>query len=144
LVLAGLAAACLGILVVLEFAFIHTAGWVAQSRYVMPAGVGLVLAAGFVRRWQAALGPAAARRLVWLAVLVAVPVHLWALATVMTRFQLGPSALIDPLGGSWHPAGGPWPALVVEAAGGLALAATAWLATRPAAAAPRIPAQPAR
>jgi hypothetical protein len=129
LVMAGLAAACLGILVVLEFAFIHTAGWVAHSRYVAPAGAGLVLGACFVRRWHAALGPAPARRLVWLAVLVAVPVHLWALAAVMTRFQIGPAGLMDPFGGSWQPAGGPFPALAVETAGLLALAVLAWLAT---------------
>jgi hypothetical protein len=143
LVMAGLAVACLGILVVLEFAFIHTAGWVAHSRYVMPAGAGLVLGACFVRHWQAALGPAAARRLVWLAVLVAVPVHLWALAAVMTRFQLGPGALMDPLAGVWLPAGGPVPALAAATVGLLALAATAWLATRrpPGDVAPHVPTQ---
>jgi hypothetical protein len=145
LVLVGLATACLGILVFLEFAFIHSAGWVAHSRYVMPAGVGLVLAACFVRRWQAALGPGAVGRLAWLAVLVAVPVHLWALAAVMTRFQHGPDVLIAPLSGSWQPAGGPLPALAVEVVGLAALTATAWLALRQPAPdpVPRIPAQPA-
>jgi hypothetical protein len=126
----GLLTACLAILVVLEFAFIHTAGWVAHSRYVMPAGVGLVLGAAFVRRWRIALGPAPAERLVKLAVLVAVPLQLWALGAVMTRFQIGMSALMDPFKGSWLPAGGPLPALTTEIVGLITLGILAWSVTK--------------
>lgn len=125
----GLTAVCLGILVVLELAFIHTQGWTAQSRYVLADGVGVVLAACFVRRWHAALGPAAGTRLVRLALIVAVPVHLYALATVMTRFQIGPSALMQPFHGSWLPLGGPLPALSTEIVGLLLLAGLVWWAS---------------
>jgi hypothetical protein len=132
----GLFVACLGVLVVLEFAFIHTAGWVAQSRYVLPSGVGVVLAACFVRHWQAALDGAAGARLVRLAAVVAVPVHLYALATVMTRFQIGPSSMMQPFHGSWLPKGGPVPALAVEVVGLAVLTVLAWRGTRGSAAEP--------
>ncbi len=128
--MAGLLVACLGILVVLEFAFIHTAGWVAHARYVMPAGAGLVLGAAFVRRWQLALGAAPTERMVRLAVVVAVPLHLWALGAVMTRFQIGPAGLMDPFKGSWLPAGGPLPALTTEVIGLVTLGALAWSVTK--------------
>jgi hypothetical protein len=133
LALLGLFAACLAVLVVLEFSFIHTAGWVAHARYVMPAGVGLVLAAAFVRRWRAALGPGPTERMVRMAIVVTVPLQLWALAAVMTRFQLGPTALIDPLKGNWLPKGGPLPALTTEVVGLVTLGVLAWRLTgRPA------------
>ena len=126
----GLVAVCVAILVALEFAFIHSAGWFAHSRYVLPSGVGAVLAACFVRRWQAALGAAATARLVRLAVVVAVPVHLYALATVMTRFQIGPTSMMQPFHGSWLPKGGPLPALAVEIVGLAVLAVLVWRGTR--------------
>ncbi|WP_345631936.1 DUF2142 domain-containing protein [Rugosimonospora acidiphila] len=131
LAMLGIFCACLAILVVLEFSFIHTAGWAAQSRYVMPTGVGLVLAAAFVHRWRAALGPVPTERMVQMAVLVTIPLQWWALATVMTRFQIGSSGLIDPFrGGSWRPVGGPLPALTTEVVGSVTLGVLAWRLTR--------------
>jgi Predicted membrane protein (DUF2142) len=133
----GLLAACLAVLVVLEVEFIHTAGWVAHARYVMPAGVGVVLGACFVRRWQAALGPAAIGRLTGLALIVALLVHVWSLIAVMTRFQVGLGVPPDPLRGSWLPLGGrPLLALGALLVGLVALAALAWPAIRSPAAPP--------
>jgi len=126
----SLLGACLAVLVGLEAAFLHTAGWVAQARYVLPAALGVVLGGCFVWRWHAALGAAASRRLVRFAAVVAVPVHLWALAAVMTRFQIGAQSLMDPLRGSWVPAGGPLPALLTELLGVAALATLAWRTSR--------------
>jgi hypothetical protein len=130
LALLGLFAACVLILVVLELSFIHTAGWAAHARYVMPTGVGLVLAAAFVRPWRTALGPGPTERMVRLALLLTIPLQWWALATVMTRFQLGPTALIDPFKGSWLPMGGPLPALTTEVVGSVTLCVLAWRLTR--------------
>ncbi|HEY2675235.1 MAG TPA: DUF2142 domain-containing protein [Rugosimonospora sp.] len=130
LAMLGLFCACVAILVVLEFSFIHTAGWAAHSRYIMPSGIGLVLAAAFVRRWRLALGPLPTERMVQLAVLVTIPLQWWALAAVMTRFQIGPTALIDPLTGSWLPKGGPLPALTTEVIGSVTLGVLAWRLTR--------------
>jgi Predicted membrane protein (DUF2142) len=127
---AGLCAGCLAVLAGLELEFLHASGWFSHGRYLMPAGVGVVLSGCFVRRWQVALGPAAGRRLVWFATLVAVPVHLWALAGVMSRFQNGPKVVLNPLRGGWLPAGGPVPALAAELLGLAALVALVWWALR--------------
>jgi len=72
-------------------------------------------------------------------VLVTLPLHLWALAQGMTRFQIGPTALINPLHGYlhhdpavWLPPGGPLPPLALELAGVVTLGVLAWrLVTMP-------------
>ncbi|MCW2689098.1 MAG: hypothetical protein JWR37_3988, partial [Mycobacterium sp.] len=46
---------------------------------------------------------------------------LYALARVMTRFQLGINAGLHPFGGSWQPAVGPVPPLLVCLVGGVLL-----------------------
>ncbi|MBO0869362.1 MAG: DUF2142 domain-containing protein, partial [Micromonosporaceae bacterium] len=116
--MAGLLVACVGFLVVLELAFVHSSGWFAHARYVMPAGVGLVLGAAFVRRWAGALGSDGVVRLARLAIVVTAAFQLYALAAVMTRFQAGPDAVINPwYTKSWSPPGGPTVSLIIEAAG---------------------------
>ncbi len=129
----ALALACFAILVGLEVHFVNSVGWVSHGRYVMPAGAGIVLAAAFVGRWRAALGEAGSARLTQLAVLVTLPLHLWALAAVMTRFEAGPNALMNPLHGwlhadpnGWLPPGGPIPPLVLETLGLITLGVLGW------------------
>jgi Predicted membrane protein (DUF2142) len=129
----GLGAVLLAVLVALEVHFVNSVGWVSHGRYVMPAGVGLVLAAAWVGRWRDALGEAGVVRFVRTVVIVALPLHLWALSQVMTRFEEGPGRLINPLHGwlrddphGWLPPGGPLPALLLEVAGIVTLGVLAW------------------
>ncbi len=131
--LVGLGAVLLLVLIGLEVHFVNSVGWVAHGRYVMPTGCGIVLAAAFVQRWRAALGDSGTIRLGRAVVILALPLHLWALAEVMTRFQLGPGALINPLHGwrgsdpaIWLPAGGPVPPLALEIVGLVTLGVLAW------------------
>jgi hypothetical protein len=135
----ALAAVCFAVLVALEVHFVNSVGWVSHGRYIMPTGVGIVLAAAFAGRWRAALGEPGVVRLTRAVVLVTLPLHLWALAQVMTRFQIGPTALINPLHGYlhhdpavWLPPGGPLPPLALELAGVVTLGVLAWrLVTMP-------------
>ena len=115
LVVAGLAAFCLALLLALDVWFAPRSGWFAHSRYVLPTAVGIVL--------LAAVG---ARRVPprWFTIgLVAAtaPVHLYALARAMTRFQVGLDAGLDPFGGDWHPVGGSVLPLAAMALGVVAL-----------------------
>ena len=116
LAIVGLVLACAVILVGLEIHYVPLVGWFGQSRYVLPIGVGAVLLAGFSRGF--ALPPWAG------VVLVSVPVlvELYALARVMTRFQVGISAGLNPLHGTWLPAVGPVTPLVSCFVGGVLLA----------------------
>ncbi|WP_432982319.1 DUF2142 domain-containing protein [Dactylosporangium sp. CA-233914] len=103
--LAGSAA----LLVALELYFAPKVGDFAHGRYVMPLGVGVVLLAPL------ALRDANGRYATWLArrpwrawvpvaaAALAVPMQLYALARVMTRFQRGIAAGLNPFGGSWSP-----------------------------------------
>jgi hypothetical protein len=50
------------------------------------------------------------------------PVHLYALARVMTRFSNGLDAPLDPFTGQWHPVGGPAVPLLVAVFGVAVLA----------------------
>jgi hypothetical protein len=93
----------------------------------------VVLAAAFVGRWRAALGEAGSARLARLIVVGTLPAHLWALAAVMTRFEAGPTALMNPLHGlrhadpnGWLPPGGPIPPLVLEILGLITLGILGW------------------
>jgi Predicted membrane protein (DUF2142) len=129
----GLGVACFAILVGLEVHFVNSVGWVSHGRYIMPAGAGVVLAAAFVGRWRAALGEAGSARLARLIVVGTLPAHLWALAAVMTRFEAGPTALMNPLHGlrhadpnGWLPPGGPIPPLVLEILGLITLGILGW------------------
>jgi len=55
-------------------------------------------------------------------VAVTVPLHGYALARVMTRFQAGIDAPLNPLHGSWLPPGGPLLALNLASIGAVLLA----------------------
>jgi hypothetical protein len=118
LVLAGIVAFCFALLVALDYHFAPQSGWFAHGRYAMPTGVGLLLLAamftGGPARWTAVA------RSRWFAIgLVAatVPVQLYALARVLTRYESGIDAPLNPFTGSWHPVGGAALSLLVLAAG---------------------------
>ena len=136
----AVAAASLGITVVLEIKFLSTLGWSQYGRYFLPglAGVAVLLAAGPVG--DAELSPQLRRRLPRLFACGAAACQLWVLAAEMTRVQSGPAAPIDPLAGSWHPAVGSPTVLGVAVLGAAALIALVWDATAdPAPAAPAAP-----
>jgi predicted membrane protein DUF2142 len=120
--LGWLAGASLALLVALEVHFAPLIGWSQHGRYALPAAVGIVLVATAADR---VLGWLADRP--WAAVAVALatlPVQVYALARVMTRFQLGPAARLDPLHGSWRPPTGPVLPLLAAVLGAALLA---WL-----------------
>ena len=116
LAIVGLALACAVILVGLEIHYVPLVGWFGQTRYVLPVGVGVVLLAGFARGFT--LPPWACVTLVGVPVLI----DLYALARVMTRFQVGIDAGMNPLHGTWLPPVGPVVPLVSCFVGGLLLA----------------------
>jgi Predicted membrane protein (DUF2142) len=145
--LLGLAAASLGLLVALEVYFLPRVGWFAHGRYAMPAAVGIVLGAAVagredgVRRedgrgfeggggfeeWLNARGWLTRYALVLTA--ATAPLHLYALARVMTRYQVGIAAPLNPFGGVWRPPVGSLVPLLVDLAGVLLLvlvAAARW------------------
>ena len=113
LVMGGLALFCLALLVTLELYFAPLVGWTQHGRYAMPAAVGIVLIAGL-------LAPAWLTRYRWLPLALAACAalfHGYALARVMTRYQVGISARMNPLHGSWLPPGGPVLPLALLAVG---------------------------
>jgi hypothetical protein len=115
-VLAGLVLAGFGLLVALEFYFVPTAGWFSHGRYALPILVGAVLVA-------AARDPRRQRR--WwppALVLATVPVHLYALVRVLSRYREGIDASLSPFGGRWDP---PVPAPLALAAVLVGVAAVA-------------------
>jgi hypothetical protein len=86
---AGVAAACVGLLVAMEIHFVPLVGWYAHGRYIMPLGVGAVIIA--VWRYDGPfLGPL---------VLATIPLDLYAMARVMTRYQVGMDAPLN----AWQP-----------------------------------------
>jgi hypothetical protein len=88
------------LLVALELYFAPKVGHFAHGRYVMPLGVGVVLLAASVERY-----PEWLRELPLIVTVAAltVPMQVYALARVMTRFQRGIEAGLNPFGGSWTP-----------------------------------------
>jgi hypothetical protein len=140
----GLAAACFALLIALEAHFAPVLGWSQHGRYVMPALVGVVLGAAFVDRYAQWLAGCASRAgsgaswggsgaLGWFVagtVVATIPIHLYALARVMTRFQVGIDASLNPFGGSWHPAVGSVVPLCAYLLGLIALAALSTRAVR--------------
>jgi hypothetical protein len=136
LVTAGLAVACGLLLVTLEARYAPVVGWSQHGRYAMPALVGMVLVPAYGGRlaaWLTVRGRLS--RFVVGIVAATVPLHLYALARVMTRFQVGIDAPLDPLRGSWHPPVGSVTPLVTALTGlvllvGIAVG-TAGAAVRP-------------
>lgn len=130
LALTGLVGFCGALLVGLEAREAAVVGWSMHGRYVLPSAVGVVLiAAAVVGTAGRPAGPADGPRWAWLpggprrawlplALVAAVaPLHGYALARVMTRYQLGIDAALDPLHGVWLPPGGPFVPLLLLAGG---------------------------
>ena len=122
LVLVGLAVFCGALLVGLELRYAPVVGWSQHGRYVLPTAVGIVLVAA----WYAPPALAGRRWLPLALVAATVPVHGYALARTMTRYQAGLGAPLDPFGGVWTPPGGPLVALATAGAGLALLAALVW------------------
>jgi hypothetical protein len=122
LAMIGILVACVLLLVALEIRFVPRVGWYGHSRYVMPLGVGVVIAAAYVDRYATWLKQRGGLdRLAFALVAATVPLEVYALARVMTRFQVGIDAALAPFGGSWLPASGPVPPLLACLVGGLLL-----------------------
>jgi hypothetical protein len=130
LVLLGILAVSFGSLLALELRYLHSIGWSQHGRYIMPFGVGLVLGAVFLHRYERAIGDDGVRRLVPGVAIVAGFIHLWALLLVQTRFQFGLGRGLNPLGGSWKPPLGSLTPVFTELVGVAVLAALAWWVTR--------------
>ncbi|WP_433053867.1 DUF2142 domain-containing protein [Dactylosporangium sp. CS-033363] len=103
----GIATAFAGsaaLLVALELYFAPKVGQFAHGRYVMPLGVGVILLAPLAAGYSGWLSASRWReRAVLVAAALTVPMQLYALARVMTRFERGISAGLNPFGGSWTP-----------------------------------------
>jgi len=124
LAVAGVFAVCLGILVAGEVHFVPTFGWYSHSRYVAPLGVGVVLLAGTADRFAGFMRLRGWLGLpVTLLVAATVPLDMYALLRVVTRFQSGIAGGLDPFGGSWRSPLGAVPALLAELLGAVLLAA---------------------
>jgi hypothetical protein len=118
LVTMGLVVVGFALLIALEFIFVPGHGWFSHGRYALPVLVGAVL-----------VGASAGPRIPWLpTVLVAatLPVHLYALARVMTRFQVGIAQSFAPFGGSWLPPVPPFVPLMIVPVGVALLTAIVW------------------
>ncbi|WP_238009451.1 DUF2142 domain-containing protein [Dactylosporangium sp. AC04546] len=138
LVAASLGAGCVGLLVALELHYLPIIGWFAQGRYAMPAAVGVVLCAASAPEFEHRLARRYRLR-PYCTVLtgVAVVLHVYLLAFVMTRFRSGPGARLDPFTGAWRPPAGGLLPLLALLAGGAILAVLAarsgtWRLRRPA------------
>jgi hypothetical protein len=119
------------LLIGMEAYFARSLGWTSQGRYAMPIAVGAVIVAGYssVGGSPASGSPirGVSRWLTHPAVLVAatVPLHVYALAFVLTRYRSGIGQPLDPFIGTWQPLWGPVPPLLACAAGAALLT---WLA----------------
>jgi Predicted membrane protein (DUF2142) len=122
LAIAGIFVVCLGLLVTMEVHYVPTYGWYSQSRYVMALGAGIVLLAPFGERMLSVLGERGLLGLPVVCLVAAtVPLDIYALVRVMTRFSVGIAASFDPFGGSWRPPLGSFVPLVAALLGGVGL-----------------------
>ncbi|MFG1928019.1 DUF2142 domain-containing protein [Cryptosporangium sp. NPDC048952] len=128
----GIAAVSVALLVGFEVLYYQHIGWAQQSRYILPFGVGALLYAGCLRRWEHRFGEVATKRFVLLCASGAGLMHLWALAVVMTRFQVDQrEKALGALHGTWLPAVGPQIPLLTTALGGLLLVVLVVLSRAP-------------
>jgi hypothetical protein len=140
LVLAALGVASLAMLVALELYFLPKVGWFSHGRYAMPSLVGIVLGAAAVGRFEGLLAGRGWLRWYALGLAGAAALgHLYALSRVMSRFQVGIDAPLNPLRYTWRPPVGPVPPLLVMLVGAALLVALA-INARPVGAATYAPA----
>lgn len=126
LIYAGLFTTLTGLLVGLELRFLPHSGWFSHSRYVMPAGVGLLLLPAYVPRLSRWLGQVPTAWFARVAVVATGGVHLAALAKVASRFQNGPRQPVNPFTGEWLPPTGPVVPLLCALLGVTVLATLTW------------------
>ncbi|MFI5957802.1 DUF2142 domain-containing protein [Cryptosporangium sp. NPDC051539] len=132
LLISGIVVTSVVFLVGFEVLYYQHIGWAQQSRYILPFGVGALLFAGSLRRWEFRLGELATRRFVLICGLSVAVMHVWALAVVMTRFQVTQRfKALGALHGSWLPAVGPQIPLLFTAVGGVLIVATIVLSRAP-------------
>jgi hypothetical protein len=120
----GLGVACIGMLAALDLHYLPKYGWFSQGRYAMPAAVGVLLFATVAGRFEDRRG-----RVTLTVAALTVPLQVYTLAAVMTRFQVGFGAQLNPFGGFWQPAAGPVVPLAALLVGTILLASTAAAAT---------------
>ncbi|GAA0267571.1 DUF2142 domain-containing protein [Cryptosporangium japonicum] len=132
-VLLGVLATSFLSLIALELFYLRNIGWSQHGRYIMPFGVGLVLAAVSLRRLDRALGTTGVARIVPGVAVVTGVLHVWTLLLVQSRFQFGQGRGLNPLRGSWTPPLGSFAPLLLEIAGVVLLAALAFWFVRNAA-----------
>lgn len=130
LVLLAVLATSFVALIALELFYLRNIGWSQHGRYIMPFGVGLVLAAVSLRRLDRALGPTGVARLLPGIAVVTGVLHVWVLLLVQTRFQFGLGRGLNPLRGSWSPPLGTFTPLLAEILGVAVLAALAFQVVR--------------
>jgi Predicted membrane protein (DUF2142) len=131
LVLAGLGLASIAVLALLELYFLPKVGWFSHGRYAMPSLVGVVLGGAVVGRFEGRLAERGWLRWYALGLAGAAALgHLYALSRVMSRFQIGINAPLNPFAYTWRPPVGPVAPLLVMVAGGALLVLLA-VAARP-------------
>jgi predicted membrane protein DUF2142 len=109
------------LLIGFEMRYLRTLGFAQFGRYVLPLTVALFPIAAASRQ---PLRGAAQARVIRLVGVVFVVAQVWGLAEMMTRFQLGITAQMNPFRGYWLPAVGPVVPLLAMAAG---VAVLTWL-----------------
>lgn len=124
LVMLGLLVAGFGFLVGLEVLFLPKGAWFSHSRYALPVLAGVVLIAAW--GWRGPGRSVAPWYLPVALVAATLPVHGYALARVMTRFEAGIEAGLNPFAGSWRPPMGPVLPFVCVLVGVAMLTAAAW------------------
>lgn len=120
LVVAGLLAAVVALPVVIEAVQFNSTGYFWQSRYQLPLAVGIPMVAMAAVRPAGSSDPWSAR--VPLVLLPPVLLgHLLCFVWALRRYQIGSTAPLDVLGGSWAPRIGTWTAIGMHGLGLLAL-----------------------
>jgi Predicted membrane protein (DUF2142) len=120
--LCSIALCTFGMPIVVEIRIANTYGLPTQGRYLLPIAVGMPIVAGVCLSNLRLFQPGQTTKLLRALAVALIPVHPFALAYLMIRWQVGlmpyprPSE-IDPLNGHWHPPLGSVAPLVASMAG---------------------------
>jgi hypothetical protein len=134
--LCSIALCTFGMPIVIEIHIANTYGLPTQGRYLLPIAVGMPIVAGACLGNLRLFEPGQTTKLLRALAVALIPVHPFALAYVMVRWQVGlmpyprPSE-IDPLNGHWHPPlGSAVPLLASMAGGAVLMYLFVWIAPR--------------